>query len=77
MSEPAEFSSTYELDILRNFALKLKSEGYLPLRLIVDESRTESLLKPFCKSLGIIFFEHTRTRIPQLTSPCQFMYDME
>lgn len=76
MSEPAEFSPTYELDTLRNFALKLKSDGSLPQRIIVDESRTDSLLKPFCKSLGIIL-EPTRTRIPQLTSPCQFMYDMD
>ena len=76
MFEPVEFSFTYELDTLRNFALKQKSDGNLPQHLIVDESRTVSLLKSLYKLLGIIL-ERTRTRIPRLTASCLYIYEME
>ena len=73
MFEPVEFSFTYELDTLRNFALKLKSDGNLPQHLIVDESCTVSILKSLYKLLGIILERPAREYRGSPLHACTYM----
>ncbi len=75
MSETCDFSDTFEQDVMSGFIKVLTKEGYIPQRIITDNVHTEAFLKEFCKQLGIIL-EYTRTRIPQLTRVCQYLYDI-
>lgn len=76
MTEVCELSDDYERDTLRQYINKVKSEGHLPQRIITDNPRTHAFLKDFCHSLGIIL-ELKRTRIPELTRLCSYMYELE
>lgn len=76
MTEACEMSDDYERDTLRQYINQVKSEGHLPQRIITDHPRTYSFLKHFCQSLGIIL-ELKRTRIPQLTRLCSYLYEMD
>lgn len=75
VSEPCEFSDTYEQDVLRQYVKMVKSNGFLPQRIITDDYHTGAMLGDFCRSLGIIL-ELKRTRIPQLTDVCRHLYGM-
>ncbi|MBQ0050354.1 MAG: hypothetical protein KBT12_09020 [Bacteroidales bacterium] len=69
-------ATAIERDILRQYINKVKEEGTIPKRIITDNPRTHAFLKDFCHSLCIIL-EFKRTRIPQLTRLCSYMYDLD
>lgn len=76
ITEVCEMSDDYERDVMRQYINKVKKEGLFPQRIITDHPRTEALLRDFCRSLGIIL-ELKRTRIPELTRICKYMYEID
>lgn len=76
VTDSCELSDDYERDVLCQYINKVKDEGHLPQRIITDNTRTEALLRDFCHALGIIL-EFKRTRIPQLTGLCEYMYECD
>jgi len=74
MTEVVELTDSFVKDLLRQFIAEVKKAGALPQRIIVDDLRTEAVLRDFCTRLGIIL-EFKRTRIPELTKLCRTMYD--
>jgi len=73
LTKLCEMSDTFLADVLRTFTDKLMTDGILPQRITTDDARTEAILKPLCRELGIIL-ELSRTRIPLLSDFCEFAY---